>query len=165
MDSTASDPLQRRRSGKPGSAGPFAAACGSQTPSTNSIGTPGTGVHVPDGRKRILIVEDEQGVIDALAILLDIEGYRVVQANNGRTGLEQLASWECDIVLTDYSMPVMGGDEFIRSVRADPRHSDMPIILISATLAPGSAILALVDAFLPKPFPVDQLLRTIARFA
>jgi CheY-like chemotaxis protein len=114
-----------------------------------------------DERKRILIVEDEQGVIDALAILLDLEGYRVVQASNGRAGLEQLATHDCDIVMTDYSMPVMGGDEFIRNVRADPRHDGLPIILISAALSPDAQILQLVDAFLQKPFPVDTLLRTL----
>jgi CheY-like chemotaxis protein len=116
---------------------------------------------LPDERKRILIVEDEQGVIDALAILLDLEGYRVVQASNGRVGLEQLATHDCDIVLTDYAMPIMGGDEFIRSVRADPRHAGLPIILISAALSPDARILELVDAFLPKPFPVEKLLSTL----
>jgi CheY-like chemotaxis protein len=116
-----------------------------------------------DGADRILVVEDESSILAALTLLLDMEGYRVVEATDGRQGLERLASFAPDLIITDYMMPFMDGVEMIRRIRRDPRFSDVPVILISAAPPHDVDLGGLADASLPKPVGIDRLLEVIAR--
>jgi len=112
----------------------------------------------------VLIVDDEFGLADVTADLLTEEGYDVALAINGKLGLESLAIRRADIVLTDIMMPVMDGPELLRRIRADPRLSTIPVILMTAlpeAIPDGDA--ALHDAVLIKPFNRNELLETMQR--
>jgi two-component system response regulator FlrC len=79
--------------------------------------------------KHILIVEDDWMTRSALGDYLAEKGYRVSLAENGREGLRALEKGDIDLVITDYAMPAMGGDELIIQLRKTNPH--LPVILIS----------------------------------
>ena len=109
----------------------------------------------------ILVLDDEDAIADLARSLLEGEGYRVILAPNGREGLRLLREGRFDLVISDVMMPVMDGREFARTVRSDPAHAHIPLILMSAA---GNGILADVPhtAFLAKPFDVVTLIALVA---
>lgn len=110
----------------------------------------------------ILVVDDEFGVAEVLAAELQDEGYRVLIAANGRHGLERIAESPPDLIVLDFMMPIMDGARMAATVRSNPSHREIPIIMTSA--APESAVRARFDgytAFLRKPFKVSDLIRIV----
>ncbi|HZS39195.1 MAG TPA: response regulator [Polyangia bacterium] len=109
--------------------------------------------------KRILIVDDEFGLAEALRDLLKLSGYQVTTAWNGRIALEQLADSERpDLILLDVMMPIMNGLEVLRAIRANPAWRSIPVILMSAAAVLRDDELAQCAGFLRKPFDFDELL-------
>lgn len=108
----------------------------------------------------VLLVEDEPGLQEAIALALEIEGFDVVRASNGREALVHLTTSQPDLIVTDYMMPGMNGAEMINEIRSDGAFSRVPILLISAAL-PNHVDEKIADAFLPKPIGVTQLVDTI----
>ena len=110
----------------------------------------------------VLIVEDEIGILSALALLLEMEDYSTTQATDGRQGLAAVAASRPDVIVTDFMMPWMSGTEMIRRLREDPQYRDIPIILISAVAAKDTGAEELIDAYLRKPPNVDRLCELVA---
>ena len=81
---------------------------------------------------RILYVEDDKTLQLSLAQMLEILGYEVVCADNGRQGVEKAESWLPDIILMDVRMPVMNGDQAIRILRSKNTTAQIPIFVLSA---------------------------------
>ncbi len=113
---------------------------------------------------RILLVDDEPQVLKALSQTLELEGYEIVTAANGRAALSEIEPGFDGVVLTDMNMPILGGMELLKRVQS--LDGDIPVILLTGH---GNVALA-VDAmhigaydFLEKPFSTDKLLDTIAR--
>jgi hypothetical protein len=69
---------------------------------------------------RVLVVDDDPDILDALSEILEVEGYEVQRARNGREALERLEQMLPDVVLLDLMMPVMDGWEFARSLSPRP---------------------------------------------
>jgi CheY-like chemotaxis protein len=107
----------------------------------------------------ILVVDDEPGIRDVLATLLEDEGYHVLQAKNGAEALELLPREHPDLVVLDIMMPLVDGREVLRRLRAMPGQEATHVILMSAGVRDGSELQ--VAAFLLKPFDIDQLLGTV----
>ena len=111
----------------------------------------------------ILVVEDDPGVRALVCAVLAEAGYPVLQAPNGRSALDIAARARPQAVITDVRMPEMDGPTFVRCYRAAVRHTP-PVIALSAS--PGGleeAAEAGVDAALPKPFDVGELLAVVER--
>src|SRR2546428_12518380 len=85
----------------------------------------------------ILVIDDEQGILETLRILLKNEGFDVTTAQGGKAGLEQLKGSAPDIVLTDLKMPGVTGIEILSAVRG--RGPQNPVILVAAPAAPPTA--------------------------
>jgi CheY-like chemotaxis protein len=115
--------------------------------------------------KTILVVDDECFLVESVSALLEIEGYRVVSAANGKDGLAQLVKESPDLVLTDLVMPVADGLELLRGLHALPDFRSLPVVMMSASpecvALPARPIR--VSAFLSKPFGLDELLAVIQR--
>src|SRR6266700_3626046 len=109
-------------------------------------------------RKRILVAEDEPGVREALVLLLSLDGHTVTEASDGKQALELFRQTRFDLVITDYVMPQMKGDELAANIsRLAPAQ---PIIMISAhaqSLAESGRTLTGVGAVLGKPFMLADL--------
>jgi CheY-like chemotaxis protein len=109
--------------------------------------------------RRILLVEDEPGLQEALTLTLQLEGFEVVRASDGREALARLKI-QPDLIITDYMMPRMNGLELIEHVRSRSAFDDVPILLMSAAL-PREVDRSVADAFLPKPITIKRLLETV----
>jgi two-component system response regulator HydG len=113
---------------------------------------------------KILLVDDETGILDSLKILFKGEGFRVVSALTGREALERLDSERPDLVLTDIRMPGITGLEVLARAReVDP---EMPVILMTAQASLQSAVRAVNEGayyYLQKPFANDELLAICRR--
>jgi CheY-like chemotaxis protein len=111
--------------------------------------------------KSILLVDDEFSIVEALAEVLQWEGYTVRTAPNGQRALEELARAPASLILLDYMMPVMDGLQALQKIRADPAWQKIPVVLMTAaTLPDGSAGW---DAMLRKPFEAGALLKVLRR--
>jgi CheY-like chemotaxis protein len=114
--------------------------------------------------KTIMVVDDEFGLADVLAVTLSEIGFRVHTAANGVQGLEVMAEHLPDLVILDFMMPLLDGPGVLRAMRADPRLANVPVVMISAV--PESVVRARCSgfvAFLRKPFEFDAVLAAVQR--
>ena len=115
---------------------------------------------------RILLVEDDFDVREALAETLREEGYLLDCACDGEEALQHLKNGGSpSLILLDLMMPRMNGTEFRVAQRADPRFRHIPVVLLSADgrMEEKARQLA-TDGAVRKPIDLNELLRTIARF-
>ncbi|MFY2561105.1 response regulator [Corallococcus terminator] len=111
--------------------------------------------------KRLLIVDDELAIVEALQDILSVEGYGILTAFNGAEGLQRMAEVRPDLVLLDLMMPVMDGREMLRRMRDDPALRTIPVVVMSAGRISEEERRSSAR-FLAKPFELDLLLETIA---
>ncbi len=114
-------------------------------------------------RCTILVVDDSGDTREVLKLGLQIHGFEVEEAGNGREALQSLAAHHFDALLTDLWMPEMDGAELIRITRARPETACLPIILMTAAHDDGVAQGMQIDALLKKPFDFALLLGVLAR--
>ena len=110
-----------------------------------------------------LVIDDYDDTRELYAFVLQLDGYIVAQARDGRDGLQQARALVPDIIITDLTMPIMGGWETIRRLRADPRTRHIPIIACSGLDVRRRMDGAAPDAVLAKPCPLDMLLAEVRR--
>lgn len=116
----------------------------------------------PDLRK-ILIVEDDLSIRETMRFFLEMEGYAVDEAPDGKAALDKLRSESAPrLILLDLMMPVMNGYEFLLARARDPRLSEIPVVVVSA-FADG-AKLESAQAFLDKPIDFDRLSPLIRKY-
>ncbi len=105
----------------------------------------------------ILIVEDEPQIRHFLRTTLTAEGYRVIEAENGKRGLLEAETHKPDLVMVDLGLPDLDGVEVVRRIRA---WSALPILILSARNAEFDKVTALdagADDYVTKPFGVGEL--------
>ena len=110
---------------------------------------------------KILIVEDEEKIARFIELELIHEGYKVIKADNGRTGLEIAERGEVDLIILDVMLPEINGLEVLRRIR---RVSEVPIIMLTARDAVMDKVSGLdagADDYITKPFAIEELLARI----
>ena len=110
----------------------------------------------------ILLVDDDSDIRDGMSALLEMEGYKVVQAENGQAALqvlEQMDRLPLAVVL-DMAMPVLDGRGFLEQRAMDQILASIPVIVVSGT-KPKEA-LPNVEAFFQKPVEIKRLLESIS---
>jgi len=124
--------------------------------------TPGLGM---DGRmKRILLIEDNHSLREEIVNVLELEGFDVVTADNGRVGLERLREGLPDIVVCDLMMPEMDGYETLKAIRANPLTRPLPVIVLTARddeECQSRAAELKADDYVTKPFKIPDLLQAL----
>ena len=115
--------------------------------------------------KTVLIIEDELTVRESLVDLLEIEGFRAIAADNGKTGLKLALKERPDLVLCDISMPGLDGFGVLQKLRENPDTGAMPFVFLTARTTKvefrrGMELGA--DDYLFKPFTIDELMSAIA---
>jgi len=110
--------------------------------------------------KRILIAEDEAALREALKVLLGCDGHTIVEAADGKAACHLFTPGEFDLVITDYAMPGMNGDELARTIKV--LVPTQPIIMITAYARLLCTKENPVDAILEKPFTISALRRIIS---
>ena len=114
---------------------------------------------------RILVVEDNELIRAEVATILSLEGFEVVEAENGRDGLRRLAEERPDLILSDLMMPEMDGFAFLEAARANALWASIPFVMLSARGDKDAAEQALAlgaRRYLTKPVDVEALLAIVA---
>ena len=114
---------------------------------------------------RILIVEDTAIMADVLKRNLSRAGLNPTVARNGAEACEMVQTQPFDMIVTDFRMPRMNGDEFIRNLRMTPLNCDVPVILVSGKGLEVDTEQLRIDlgirAFLFKPFSPSELISVV----
>jgi CheY-like chemotaxis protein len=112
---------------------------------------------------RLLVVDDDEHIRDALADILSDEGYVIDTANQGQDALDRLRSTDTlpDLILLDLMMPVMDGTELLKRLKADPRLAGIPVVVLTAM--GQRATVTTADAVFAKPVDLNALLEQIQR--
>lgn len=110
--------------------------------------------------KRILLADDQPEVRETVRLLLGMDGHSVEEASNGQEALGLFAPDRFDLVITDYAMPLMRGDELATNIKHVAPSQPILMITGSAELFGGCA--AAVDGYLQKPFGCEELRRAVA---
>ena len=115
---------------------------------------------------RVLTVDDSRTILAMLHHTLSNAGFEVLQAEDGKQGLDVLMTQAVDVVITDINMPVMDGIEFIRHVRATGQHQSLPILILTTETSQdkrdqGKA--AGGTGWIVKPFDPEKLISVIHR--
>jgi CheY-like chemotaxis protein len=114
--------------------------------------------------KRILVVDDEPFVCDAVKMMLAFDGHDVQTACSGKEALSLFEKDRFDLVITDFAMPVMKGDELACAIKA--RAPAQPIVMITAyaeMLQSSGNPLTGVDVLISKPFLLENLRQAITK--
>jgi len=123
----------------------------------------------PDAKDRpiILLIEDTKEATIMISDYLEVNGYNVLTAHDGPTGIEQAKRTRPDIVLMDVQMPGMDGLEVTRRLRAEPSFRNTPIIALTALAMPGDrerCLAAGATDYLAKPVSLKKLAQMIEEY-
>ena len=113
---------------------------------------------------RILVVEDTADLLANIIDVLEMEGYSVTSASNGKEALRQLSKVHPNLIITDLLMPVMNGFDLISEIRKNAKMDNIVILVYSAMPAQESEkkVLALgANAYLKKPSTLEALVETV----
>lgn len=114
--------------------------------------------------RRVLVVDDDDGIRDFVRMALSDDGYDVATACDGAEAIETARGFEPHLVILDVRMVGMDGVEFARAYRDTPGHA--PVLVFTAARDPeGTAAEMGADAFLAKPFELRDLLELAARLS
>ncbi|HYG60181.1 MAG TPA: response regulator [Symbiobacteriaceae bacterium] len=115
--------------------------------------------------KRILVAEDDLDIARLVQFQLQFNGFQVTHAPDGSEALKAARKDPPDLILVDWMMPVMDGLQTVKALKGDPELKHIPVILMTAR-AQGhdieAGMRAGAAAYLVKPFPLEQLVSTIA---
>ena len=124
-------------------------------------------------RFTVLVIDDDALVLGTLTDLLRAHGHRILEATNGRDGLELARAERPDLILVDYHMPEMNGLEVVAALKSETTTRRIPVVAFTSGTAAEANLLVRAGCigFIPKPFEpgtlpvlVDQFLRaTVAR--
>ena len=114
--------------------------------------------------KRVLVVDDEPLVCDALKMMLSFDGHEVETTGSGAEALAMLDKDAFDIVITDFEMPQMKGDELAAAIKArSPQQAVVMITAYAEMLHASGKPLPGVDHLISKPFLLENLREAIAK--
>jgi two-component system response regulator AdeR len=133
-----------------------------QTPLENTANK----VSTRQGRaKVILIIEDEADIRNFVSRVLELEGYQVLQAGDGKTGMEIIKENSIDLVLLDLRLPELDGWSILRQMKHTPEFSQIPVVALTAIAESGQRRRTLrmgATQYLIKPLSAHSLSKTIA---
>ncbi len=107
---------------------------------------------------RILVIDDDADIRDAVTEVLSFEGFEVFAAAEGEQGLVRCRQLRPDLILLDLMMPGMNGWDFLRALRREEPIARTPVVVVSAL---GRVPELQVAGFLPKPFGLDALVALV----
>ncbi len=119
--------------------------------------------------KRILIVEDESDIREAVQASLRLRGFVVTTAVDGQEALRKVKSDRPDLVLLDITMPKVDGWQVLKAIRTDGDEltRDLPVLMLTANRTTSSVVESQSQRatdYIMKPFDIEKLLRSINRY-
>ncbi|MBD3168676.1 MAG: response regulator [candidate division Zixibacteria bacterium] len=117
---------------------------------------------IKEGRRAVLIVDDEEEIINILKYVIELERFKVYSALNAEDGLKILAENPVHIVVSDILLPKMNGMDFMTTIKK--KYKDIPVILITGyagRFSPEMALTAGADGYFQKPFKNTELVQKL----
>ena len=111
--------------------------------------------------RTVLVVDDDADIRQVLTDAFEAEGFRVQTAANGMQALHRVRDTTPDAIVLDISMPIMGGDDFLYAWRAGVETPGVPVIAMSAAFRSLRPSDLGIEAFFPKPFDIEALVRHV----
>lgn len=114
---------------------------------------------------RILLIEDDDIIRQLILDLLDIEGFEVISAEDGQSGLQLAQEQIPDLILCNVTMPDLDGYQVFTALRQNPVTQGIPFIFLTAQASKDSKVQALqlgASGYITKPFSSDELIRAIS---
>lgn len=121
-------------------------------------------LHALEG-KTVLVIEDDELVLETVTVALETMGAGVLQARNGRRGIEMAQDRTPDLVVSNYNMPEADGLDVLQALRSTPSTSAMPFVFMTANASPSlreRCVQIGADAFLDKSSGLVDLVETVA---
>jgi DNA-binding response OmpR family regulator len=118
--------------------------------------------------KRVLLIEDEPNIIEAIRFILSRDGWRVDTHSDGKTALEAVQSRLPDLVILDVMLPNRSGYDVLNDIRADAAIRHVPVLMLTARGQNTDRELAEklgVSKFMTKPFSNGEILETVRELA
>ena len=115
-------------------------------------------------KSTVLLIEDEKNIAELVKYNLEQEGYRVAVSMRGDTGLEEALKTRPSLVLLDLMLPHMNGIDVCKTLRANPKTSPIPIIMLTAKSEEADKIIGLefgADDYITKPFSPRELVARV----
>jgi DNA-binding response OmpR family regulator len=118
----------------------------------------------PQMKKRVLIFDDDEAILEVCAIVLETNGFETVTQNNCEDILHKIDQCAPNVVLMDNKIPPLGGVRASRVIRDSPAHTGLPIVFFSANQDVARlAAEAGADEYIEKPFDLDALIAVLRR--
>ena len=121
-----------------------------------------------DGRKQVLVADDDPAILRLVKVIVEREGYTVVTARDGKEAYKLLQTGEkFTAAIFDVVMPYIQGTELVRYMQSEKRLMKIPVIMMTAEQNPrlsSDSFAAGAVAFLPKPFTTSQLQTMLRMF-
>ncbi len=117
--------------------------------------------------KTICVIDDEVETTELAKIVLELEGYNVIIANDGKEGIELVKKELPDLIILDISMPGVNGLEVAQQIRNDPETKDIPILMLTARVYAWDreeGLKAGANEYLTKPISGNELLKIVRRY-
>jgi len=114
--------------------------------------------------KRVLLIEDEPNIIEAIRFILSREGWRVDTHSDGKTAYQRVADTRPDIVILDVMLPGRSGFDILRDIRADSGLGNLPVLMLTAKGQVKDREMAErmgVSRFMAKPFSNTEVLASV----
>lgn len=113
--------------------------------------------------RTILVVDDEENIRKLISLIVNAEGYHVIEAVNGIDAWEKLCKNNVEMVITDFNMPKVDGVQLVRKIRTIPEYNLMPVIMISGVreLMKKECLEVGVNEWIGKPFLPKHLINVI----
>jgi response regulator RpfG family c-di-GMP phosphodiesterase len=116
-------------------------------------------------KNKILVIDDTMEIRILIKIRMEMSGFDVIEAENGKLGIESARKNNPDLIITDYSMPVMNGMDVARTLKSDPATSHIPLIMLSSFPFGKDMIdefkIIRIDAYMMKPYEYENLFEKI----
>lgn len=120
---------------------------------------------------KILVIDDDPDLVEALKIILETESYQVVSAFDGKEGLKKVKEENPHLIILDLLLPKKDGDILCRELKGDPRYADIPILVLTAVaekvdikVFPKHKISSLpADDYVHKPIQPQDLLDRVKK--
>ncbi len=118
-------------------------------------------------KKKIVVVDDEQNILDLVEMILEAEGFTVSKALNGTEGIKMAQEEHPDLVLLDIMMPEMDGWVVYRKLKEDSKTKDIPVAMLTVKAQAIDKEMALdvigVEDYITKPFTPDELVERVQK--
>lgn len=114
--------------------------------------------------KKVMVCDDDRGILDLIELIMEDAGFLVISEINSLNAISRIEKEKPDLLILDIWMPVLSGDQVLKSIKGSSRMANLPVIMYSAsTEGEGIAKAAGADDYIAKPFDLDELMDKVNR--